>query len=922
MKKLLLFLFVSAIGYSQSIYRGNVSEKGMPIPGVTICVFNSKRCTTSDFDGNYAIEAKVGDQLQLSFIGMKTKVIRINNTNLLENDEYVNQIVSGDYIEKLKKGNDSLKISKSSGNFEFNLASGIEHYDIMKISRNNDGFYELKNRDQYHKLAFEVSNEFILSTPIRLPKYQKTYAQGRSLNGELAYQSPLTNEIFSWGPNVNSLQYSQNSSQCYPQGDIVNRTSAGANQLQLFDPNNFYQNTEDNKFSFLAQIESPKGNFLKINFGYKTGNIIIPATRNNEITTSLKYFRNITKYSKIEALLSYNDFENNFSNANFGINKVVFANAVTPIHFDNKWGSTLESGLQRSYTALENNPYYVIANNLDTNKSKVLSFNFNQVYSKDRNQNAVNASFQSSEIKNTNGQNFYFAEITAPNFDKRIEKFKNASVSDAFKRIFNNWAFIESKIDFRFQDRKLERNYFSGFASQEDFPDHAANQIKLNVPQERFEVLSNVNGSYTFTNVFSTYSQLVVKGSSGLNYSSTVKSRFMSNYLATVELRRFFNEELWLTISHGYNETEPSLQNNNLNFNSLQYHVNQFKQLQNNLELITRKDGIATNENMTSLDLNYRLSYFWNLTMNYYHKKVNNLYTPVFNQNSISWSPDVNYKQNGIEFAIERMSYLGRDFKYGFNLNFTYYKNEVTGLNNSQARIPFAGFADVNKNYIVGQSLGVIVGSSYLRDNNQNIIIDELGFPVKDSNSKILGDPNPDFVVGFFNSFQYKNFLLQVSFDWSQGGQLWNGTQQTLNYYGKSELTESQRNVTNYVFNGVTESGAANTKAVSFYDTNLPVEQNRWTRYGVDGVAEDAIEDATYFRLSNINLSYSKDFREDNVNKFSFKISVFVNNAFIMAKSKSAFSSNSMFNSIDTTGFDYFNTPMMRSFGSSLTIKF
>jgi hypothetical protein len=192
---------------------------------------------------------------------------------------------------------------------------------------------------------------------------------------------------------------------------------------------------------------------------------------------------------------------------------------------------------------------------------------------------------------------------------------------------------------------------------------------------------------------------------------------------------------------------------------------------------------------------------------------------------------------------------------------------------------------------------------------------------MEDSQPKILGDPNPDFVVGFFNTFKYKNFALNLSFDWSQGGQMWNGTQQTLNYYGKSEVTEKQRNVTNYVFEGVKQDGSINTKAVSFYDSNLPVEQNRWTRYGIDGVAEDAIEDATYFRLNSISLSYSNN-SYYSPKKLNYTLSFFVNNVFILSKSKSAFSSNSMFNSLDSSGLDYFNSPMMRSFGSSLTIKF
>ncbi|KFF06010.1 carboxypeptidase-like regulatory domain-containing protein [Flavobacterium reichenbachii] len=923
MKKLLLltFLFLTASGFSQNFYYGNVSEDGSPIPGARICVVNTQRCTTSDFDGNYTIEVKIGDQLKISAIGLESTIIRITSQNIQKNDQTVDPILSDDYIAKLKKPTDSIKISKPSGTFAFNLFDGFGEQYLMKINRDAKHFYSLKYKYEYNKLSFEASQELMVSSPIRMQKYQKTYAQGRSQNGELVYQSPETNEIFSWGPNVNSLEYSGNKSEYYPQGNIVNKTFGNGNALELYNPNDFFNNGMDNKYMLNTQIEGTKGNIMRINLTYKTGKISIPTSRNNEIAAFVKYSRNVSKLSKIETILSYDDFENNLTNSNFAVNKIVFANAVTPIHFDNNFASTLSNGLQRSYAQSENNPYYLLQNNVDKNKSKTISFNFNHKYTKDKNWNSASASFQSSEIKNTNGQSFYTAGIAAPNFNERKERFSNFSVSDVFNHTIDSRGFVETKIDFRFQERKLNRQYFTGFAAPIDFPDNSLSQNKFDISQQRFEVFYNANVSYTFRDILSYYEQLVLKANTNLNYSSTVKGKFMPNFLASAEIKDLFNESLSITVSQSYNQVEPSLQNNNLNFNSLRYNVSQFKELQNNLELITPKNAIATQEINTNLSLMYNFDYRWNFNFNFYNKTVDNLYVPSFNLNTINWSPDVNYKENGVEFEIQK-TFDRRNLAYSFNLNFTHYKNKVTSLNNNQSSIPFAGFADVNKNYIAGQPLGVIVGNGYLRDNNQNIIIDNDGFPVEDAQPKILGNPNPDFVVGFFNSLKYKNFTLNLSFDWSQGGEMWNGTQQTLNYYGKSELTEQQRNISNYVFAGVTQSGAVNTKTVSFYDANLPVQQNRWTRYGIDGVAEDAIEDATYFRLNAVSLSYTNNPYFNYGNRISYTISLFVNNVFVLSKNKQAFSSNAMFNSLDSSGLEYFNAPMMRSFGSSLTIKF
>ena len=222
---------------------------------------------------------------------------------------------------------------------------------------------------------------------------------------------------------------------------------------------------------------------------------------------------------------------------------------------------------------------------------------------------------------------------------------------------------------------------------------------------------------------------------------------------------------------------------------------------------------------------------------------------------------------------------------------------------------------------MVGQPLGAIVGSAYKRDAYNNVVIDSQGFPEVADTPKVIGNPNPDFVVGFSQAFHYKRLSLKLNFDWSQGGDLWNGTQQTLNYYGASEVTAAQRNVTGYVFNGVTEAGLPNTQPVRFYDTSLHVTQNRWARYGVAGVAESAIEDASYFRLNNVTLTYSKN-ASYNAETFNITVSAFVNNVFILSKSDTAFAANSLFNSSETSGLDYFNSPMLRMYGLSFAVKF
>jgi TonB-linked SusC/RagA family outer membrane protein len=79
---LLFSLFMIQSGFAQAQSRavsGNVTSTvdGMGIPGASVAVQGSKIGATTDFDGNYKIEAKSGDVLVFSFIGFKSKKVTV-----------------------------------------------------------------------------------------------------------------------------------------------------------------------------------------------------------------------------------------------------------------------------------------------------------------------------------------------------------------------------------------------------------------------------------------------------------------------------------------------------------------------------------------------------------------------------------------------------------------------------------------------------------------------------------------------------------------------------------------------------------------------------------------------------------------------------------------------------------------------------
>lgn len=59
-------------------------EQGVPLPGATVLVKGTTNGAQSDFDGNYAIEANIGDTLVFSYIGFTTQEVEVSNQTIID----------------------------------------------------------------------------------------------------------------------------------------------------------------------------------------------------------------------------------------------------------------------------------------------------------------------------------------------------------------------------------------------------------------------------------------------------------------------------------------------------------------------------------------------------------------------------------------------------------------------------------------------------------------------------------------------------------------------------------------------------------------------------------------------------------------------------------------------------------------------
>jgi TonB-linked SusC/RagA family outer membrane protein len=78
----LVLAFAMQFSFAQEkTITGTVTDGGMPLPGASVLIKGTTAGTETDFNGKYTIKAKVGQELEFSFIGMKKQTIKVGASN-------------------------------------------------------------------------------------------------------------------------------------------------------------------------------------------------------------------------------------------------------------------------------------------------------------------------------------------------------------------------------------------------------------------------------------------------------------------------------------------------------------------------------------------------------------------------------------------------------------------------------------------------------------------------------------------------------------------------------------------------------------------------------------------------------------------------------------------------------------------------
>lgn len=314
-------------------------------------------------------------------------------------------------------------------------------------------------------------------------------------------------------------------------------------------------------------------------------------------------------------------------------------------------------------------------------------------------------------------------------------------------------------------------------------------------------------------------------------------------------------------------------------------------------------------------------------------------------------------QNRGIEAILTVTPVKREKFRWEAAFNFTRNRNIVLSTGDAGQPILMPGFGTIFQPRLVpGQQFGVFYGSGWLRDAQGRVIIEpqnrigangqpeigangqpvpnpNAGFPVRQDNL-LIGNPNPRFLLGIRNTLSYGSLSLSFLWDIRSGGDVWNGTEAVLTNIGMTTRTLDRG--TQRVFDGVVATGRdpqtglytasaeapANAQAVTLTQANWFQANGRAT--GAAGVHEQFVEDASWVRLRDVNLSYKLPAGWFNGSKFlkGATFTAFGRNLLLFTNYSGIDPETSLYGLSPAQGLDYFGNPNTRSAGLSLNATF
>lgn len=272
----------------------------------------------------------------------------------------------------------------------------------------------------------------------------------------------------------------------------------------------------------------------------------------------------------------------------------------------------------------------------------------------------------------------------------------------------------------------------------------------------------------------------------------------------------------------------------------------------------------------------------------------------------------------GIELVLNGKPIANENFKWNSILNFASNKNKVVSvhpsLDNGEAILTAPGVNGYGYSLVEGEDFGSIRGRSIVRNANDLPLVTDDGsgnLTIEATAFETIAHAQPDFTLGWNNTFDYKNFSFNFLIDGKFGGDVVSVTEAINDFYGVSQASANARNTNNGMIDVVTTGGTATQMTAQDYYTKTG---------GRAGLLGEYVYDATNISLRELSIAYTLP----NAGKFfeSVRLSLIANNLFFIYKDAPFDPNIAASTGIGLQGVDIYGQPSTKSIGLNINVNF
>ncbi|MGO4919907.1 SusC/RagA family TonB-linked outer membrane protein [Maribacter spongiicola] len=759
---------------------------------------------------------------------------------------------------------------------------------------------ETKSGKNTKGLGVSYNTSFFVDSAFQLPDFQNEYGQGNS--GEFAFVDGLgggTNDLitYSWGPrlDVGNLIPQYDSPVTLADGTVVRGGDTALYNGIPITPTEFRSNPDNLKNFY--ETGTTLINNIAISNGFDKGNYrlsftdlrsesIIPGVNLDRQTISTRLsFQPIDKI-RINSSISYinsnsdNRPSNGYGSENANYSLVAWGPRSLNIeNLKNYWQPGLEGIQQYSYNyTFFDNPYFIL--NENTN-----SFNRDRVFGN------ISASYDITE-------NLTASIRTGMDYSRELRQLKRAYSSnrfsnggyaehDVFYREVNtdfllNYAnkFNDFSVDVSLGGNRLDQKAFTSQSQTTSLAQPGIFRLSNAAsPIEVFEFESNkrINSFYGLAKFG--YKDFLFLDVTGRNdWSSALATPFSvdntSFFYPSVSSSFILSEvvELPKTISFAKLRASWAQVGNDTNpyqttgafvaqtpFNGQPTFSNSNTIANANLQPeSTSSFEVGADVRLFGDQLRFDISYYNALTKDQIISLpigISSGYTQqVVNGGEV--------RSKGVEIILGISPVISQNLKWNSTLNFSTNRSTVESLPQDEGRLTLAYsriYDSQNQTVFLqaeeGGRVGDLYGTGYLKNENGDFILTDEGRYIPDNELQKLGNYNPDFMLGFNNQFNYKNWNLGFLFDWRQGGIIVSRTRALGNVGGQLAETAFRPE------EGIVPKGVVNigTQENPVYTPNtVAVSAESYYRQFYDrNHEENNTYDASFLKLRQVSIGYT-----------------------------------------------------------------